>query len=437
MRRLTRILAVGMLCTFPLAAYAQTDSLRASWTLSDCIRYALENNIQLRQSHNNYLSTQEDLLEARAARFPTVSASSSQGMTYTPATGKAPVYNGSYNIGASMTLYSGGRLRNAVRQKELSVEADSLSLLQAEDEMRISIIQSFIQCLYATDNVEVARSTVTASQTQRDRAEELFKAGTISKVDLAQLESQLSSDKYKFITARTSLDNYRLQLRQLLELEMGEEMVLDGAGLGDEDVLQRLPPREEVYAAALDYLPDMRISDLNIRMAELSEKTAKAGYIPSISASVGLGTGTRTGTEVGFGDQFWNNFNQNAGLSLQIPIYSTRKNKTAVNKARLALENSKLSALNTQKQILREVESTWLDAVSAQAQYMSAVEKTGYSRQSYELTLEQFNVGMKNTVELITAQNEYTAARQSELQAKYVALMSRMILDVYQGKFQL
>ena len=403
------------------------------WTLEDCINYAMDNNIQLRQSRNDILSGQEDLAEARAARFPSVSASSSQGMSYIPASGGAPAYSGSYNVGASMTVYNGGRIRNNIRQQEIYSETDSLYLKQESDDVRISIIRAFIQCLYASDNVDVRESTVEASQSQRDRAYEMWKAGSISKVDFTQIESQLYSDKYQLTTARTSLDSYLLQLKQLLELDLEDEMVLDNRSLTDEDVLKLLPPKADVYANALDYMPEIRISELNIDAAEIAEANAKAGFLPSVSASAGLGSGTRNGGG-GFGSQLWNNLNQNVGLSLSLPIYSARKNRTAVNKARIALENTRLSALSARKQVLRDVETTYLDAVSAQSQYISATEKARYAQQSYELTREQFNVGMKNTVELITAQNEYSAALQAALQAKYVALMNRYILDIYQGK---
>ena len=261
----------------------------------------------------------------------------------------------------------------------------------------------------------------------------MWKAGSISKVDFTQLESQLFSDKYQLTTARTTLDSYLLQLKQLLELDLEDEMVLDDAALTDEDVLRLLPPKSDVYAAAIDYMPEVQISDLNIQAAEIAEENARAGFLPSVSLSAGLGSGNRAGNG-GFGSQLWNNLSQNVGLSLSVPIYSQRRNRTAVNKARIAAENSRLSAVSARKQVLREVETTYLDAVSAQAQYVAAVEKSRYALQSYELTREQFNVGMKNTVELITAQNEYSSARQAEIQAKYIALMNRSILDIYQGK---
>ena len=121
------------------------------------------------------------------------------------------------------------------------------------------------------------------------------------------------------------------------------------------------------------------------------------------------------------------------GLTLNIPIFSNRKNRTAVNKAKIALNDSYLEWTSLQKELLRNVESAYLDAVSAQAQYLSAREKEKYARESYELTSEQFRVGVKNTVELITAQNEYSAAQQQVLQAKYLTLLSIELLNIYQG----
>ena len=415
------------------AVSASAQDIR-TWTLSDCIGYALENNIGLRQSRNNYRSGLEDLEQAKAALYPTLSASSSQGVNTAPTNGFETAYSGSYNRGSNMTLYNGGRLRSAIRQGEIDAETDSLSVLQSADDLRISLIQAYIQCLYAEDHVAAAENTVEASQKQRDRAYEMWKAGSISKVDFSQLESQLFSDKYRLTSAQVSLDNSLLQLKQMLELDITEEIRLKDASLGMDDVLTLLPPKEEVYAAALDYMPQMKISQLDIAAAELSEVQAKANGLPSVSLSAGLGTGNRSGAGVGFGSQLWNNVNGNLGVSLSVPIIDGRKTKTAVNKARIALENSRLSEENSRKQVLRSVESTYLDAISAQAQYTAAVEKARYALQSYELTQEQFNVGMKNTVELITAQNEYVSAKQAEIQAGYTALISRMVLDVYQGK---
>ena len=199
------------------------------------------------------------------------------------------------------------------------------------------------------------------------------------------------------------------------------------------EVMRMLPDKAAIYDKALETMPEIARGALAVEAAELDVKQAQAGYWPSVSLTASLGTGHISGENQQTGTQVWNRFNESLGLTISIPIFSNRQNRTAVNKARLAVENSRLSQLDLEKTLLREVESAYLDAVSAQSQYVAAVEKQRYAQQSYDLTDEQFRVGMKNTVELITAQNELTAARQEVLQAKYMALMNLNLLDIYQG----
>ena len=230
------------------------------WTLQRCLDYALENNIQLRQSRNTYLSGLEDTEQAKAALFPSLSASSNQGITASPfvTEGNRVAYNGSYGINADMTLYNGGKLRNAVKQQEVQNRRDSLSLAQSTMDIEISIVQAYMQCLYAAEAVKVNESTVEVAKAQRDRAYEMWKAGSISKVDFAQLESQLFNNEYQLTVSRTNLDNYRLQLKQLLELDIDQEMELAGIEAGEEDVLRLLPEKTRVYERALENISTPR-----------------------------------------------------------------------------------------------------------------------------------------------------------------------------------
>ncbi|MBR1705238.1 MAG: TolC family protein [Bacteroidales bacterium] len=428
MKRIILSLTAGVLLLVPATAQQKI------WTLQDCLDYALENNIQLRQSRNTYLSGLEDTAEARAALFPTLSASASQNIGLNPFTDNdKTAYSGSYGINSELTLFSGGRLRNNIRLQEVQNTRDSLSVEASAMDIRIAIVQAYMQCLYAAEAVTVNESTVEASQAQRDRAEQMWKAGSISKVDFAQLESQLSGDQYQLTASRVTLDNYRLQLKQLLELGIDEEMTLAGAGADDDEVLRLLPDKHEVYANALETMPEIASSQLAVDAAKLSEKVAKAGYLPTVGLSAGIGTSNRYGAGNTFTSQIQDNLGVNAGLTVSIPIFTGRKNKTAVNKARIALVNSRLDSISVEKSVLKEVETVYLDAVSAQSQYVAAQEKEKYARQSYELTDEQFRLGMKNTVELITAKNDLLSAQQSRLQAKYMALLNRQILDIYQG----
>lgn len=433
MKRLLPILLCSLLLSGLRNATAQEAS--KTWTLQECLDYAYQNNIQVRQSRNNQLSGIEDTKQAKAALFPSLVASTTQSYTNYPSSEVTDnnSYTGTYGITAGMTIFEGGKLRTEVKRQKVQNQMDALSIEESVNDIRIAIVQAYMQCLYAADAVRINRSTAEASKAQRDRAEEMLRAGSISRVDFAQLQSQYSSDEYQVVVASSTLDNYKLQLKQLLELDIMEEMNPAVPGVKEENVLKALPSKDEVYATALKVMPQIRRGELGIEAAKLEEKSARAGFFPSISLSASVGTGHMSNNDFESGSQIWNRFNENVGLTLNIPIFSNRKNRTAVNKAKIALNDSYLEWTSLQKELLRNVESAYLDAVSAQAQYLSAREKEKYARESYELTSEQFRVGVKNTVELITAQNEYSAAQQQVLQAKYLTLLSIELLNIYQG----
>ena len=433
MKRLLPILLCSLLLSGLRNATAQEAS--KTWTLQECLDYAYQNNIQVRQSRNNQLSGIEDTKQAKAALFPSLVASTTQSYTNYPSSEVTDnnSYTGTYGITAGMTIFEGGKLRTEVKRQKVQNQMDALSVEESVNDIRIAIVQAYMQCLYAADAVRINRSTAEASKAQRDRAEEMLRTGSISRVDFAQLQSQYSSDEYQIVVAGSTLDNYKLQLKHLLELDIMEEMNPAVPGVKEENVLKALPPKNEVYETALKVMPQIRRGELGIEAAKLEEKSARAGFFPSISLSASVGTGHMSNNDFESGSQIWNRFNENVGLTLNIPIFSNRKNRTAVNKAKIALNDSYLEWTSLQKELLRNVESAYLDAVSAQAQYLSAREKEKYARESYELTSEQFRVGVKNTVELITAQNEYSAAQQQVLQAKYLTLLSIELLNIYQG----
>lgn len=430
-----RTLFIGFLLCVGLVSGRAQDSAKV-WTLQQCLSHALENNIQLQQSRNNYLSGVEDTKQAKAAVFPSISGSVSQGFTNYPSSEMTPQnsYTGNYGVDASMTLFQGRSLQTAIKQQKLQNRIDELSVSETENDIRVSIVTAYLQALYAKEAISVAENTAEASKAQRDRAEELWKAGSLSRVDFAQLESQYASDLYSVVSARTSLDDYMLQLKQLLELEITDEIDVVEPSDGEVSILAALPSKVEIYENALAALPEVQQGELDVEAAELALKQAKSGYWPTLSLNAGIGTGHSSNSEIK--SQMTSRFNESVGLNLNIPILSGRKNKTAVNKANLSIANSKLDLKSTEKEVLKKVESAYLDVVSSQSQYAAAEEKEKYAEQSYTLTSEQFSAGVKNTVELLTAKNEYFSATQQKLQAKYMALLSLKLLDIYQGNVE-
>lgn len=349
MKRLLPILLCSLLLSGLRNATAQEAS--KTWTLQECLDYAYQNNIQVRQSRNNQLSGIEDTKQAKAALFPSLVASTTQSYTNYPSSEVTDnnSYTGTYGITAGMTIFEGGKLRTEVKRQKVQNQMDALSVEESVNDIRIAIVQAYMQCLYAADAVRINRSTAEASKAQRDRAEEMLRAGSISRVDFAQLQSQYSSDEYQVVVASSTLDNYKLQLKQLLELDIMEEMNPAVPGVKEENVLKALPSKDEVYATALKVMPQIRRGELGIEAAKLEEKSARAGFFPSISLSASVGTGHMSNNDFESGSQIWNRFNENVGLTLNIPIFSNRKNRTAVNKAKIALNDSYLEWTSLQK----------------------------------------------------------------------------------------
>ena len=383
-----------------------------------------------------YQSGLEDTEQAKAQLFPSLTASVTQGFVNYPSSDvqKNNSYSGNYAVNANWKLFDGGQRQQAIKQQKLQDEINELAIEESEEDIQIALVQTYMQVLYALEAVRINQQTVEVSTAQRDRAVELLRAGSISKVDLAQLESQLSTDKYQLVTAQTSLDNYKLQLKQLLELDITQDIELEVPELTEEEVMSPLPDKQTIYNTSLAVMPVVKSSEKEIQVAELGVKKAKGAFLPSLSMNAGIGTGHLSGTDYAFGSQIWNSFNESVGLTLSIPIFSNRQYKTAYNKAKHALTTSQLELLNTQKQLLKTVEGIYLDATSSQTQYLSASERLRYVQESYNLVDQQFGLGMKNTVELLTEKNNFLTAQQQQLQAKYMALMSQQLLNIYQHK---
>ena len=419
------------------------------WTLKNCIDYALTQNIQLKKSKIALESSQVDSKSARAKLFPSLSFGSTQQYINTPfpegnsldnyvVTGSKGSsknsYTGNYSLRSSMTLYNGGKLRNNIKSSKLQEQVQQYSVEEEIDNIETSITESFLQILYAQESVKINEETVALSKLQCERGKALLEAGSISQSDYAQLESQYSSDKYQLVLSQTTLESNIQTLKQLLEMNMTETLSISTPILEAHDVLTPLPGKEEVYQSALKFIPSIQSGKLGIDIAKLEHKNAKAGYYPTLDLSASVGTGHISGSDSNFGQQMKNKLNESIGLTLSIPIFSNRENKSAVEKAKLQISEAELEYLNAQKELQKTIEDIYLDATSSQAQYAAAIEQVKASKTSYNLAQEQFNLGMKNTVELLTEKNNFLSAQQEMLQAKYMAILNAQLLRFYQGK---
>lgn len=425
--------------------YAQEASKQ--WSLQDCINYALEKNIKLQQDKIALEESDVDVKTAKASLFPSLSFNTGHNVINRPyqqnsstvsgteiiSSDNKTTYNGNYSLSAQWTLWNGGRRLNNIKQQKTARDIASLSVTETENMLQEEITKLFVQILYADESVKINKSTLETSEANFKRGEELFKEGSISKADLAQLESQVGNDKYQLVTSESTLRNYKLQLKQLLELDGTDEMTLALPTISDEQVMKVLPSQADVYQTALTTRPEIQSGQLSIDNAKLSIKTAKAGYMPTISLSASSSSTTNSASTNNWAQQMKYGWNNMIGVSLSIPIFDNRQNKSNVQKAKLQYSNSQLNLATKQKELYSTVETLWLDALNAQQQYAAADTKLKSSQTSYDMVSEQFTLGMKNTVELLTEKNNLQSAQQQRLQAKYMAVLDRALLDFYAG----
>ena len=441
------LIILSCLLLLPAGMKAE-DDMPKQWTLRNCIDYALEHNITIRRNRINVESTQEDVKTAKADFLPSLSGNISQRIVNRPNSASGTIisgdnittsesktsYNGSYGIDANWTVYNGSKRVNTLKQQQLNSRIAELTVDESENSIEENITQLYVQILYSAEAVKVNESTLEVSRKEFERGQELFNAGSIASSDLAQLEAQVSNDNYQLVTSQTTLQNYKLQLKQLLELDGDFEMDLFLPPLDDSSVLIPLPTKDDVYQTALNLRPEIESSKLNIEASDMNIKISRAGYIPSLSLSAGIGTTNANGNDFSFSEQVKQNWNNSIGLTLSIPIFDKRQTKSAVNKAKLQRQTSELDLMDNQKTLYKTIESLWLSANSAQQQYVAATQKLKSTQASYALVSEQFNLGMKNTVELLTEKNNLLSAQQDTLQAKYTAILNAGLLRFYQGE---
>lgn len=435
----TKNKTILLICAFLSLVTVVYGQDAKKWSLKECIEYAKENNIDVRSQEITLQSAGVDLQQAKAQQYPTLNFSTGHSVSFTNTTqyndyneaNGGTTYQGSFSLNVGYALYQGGKIQNTIKQQGLVNEASQYDLEQSKMTIEISVTQAYLQILYNDEALKIAEQAAELSKVQYERGEQMFAAGSISKGDLAQLQSQYASDKYQVVAAQNALSVSKLQLKQLLELGIDRSFDVEFPAIGDESVTAFIPELNTVYLTALDVVPNIQSSNLSVEASEVAVRVAKASFYPTVSLSAGMSTGIYSGTGVSFIDQLNNKLGENLSLNLSIPIFNNRQVRSNVTKAKLQSQSSKLQNESQKKQLLSTLESLHNDATSAQSQYLAAKEQLNASQVSYEIVSEQFNAGIKNTVELITEQNNYISALSKLLQTKYQAVLSLKLLNRY------
>jgi outer membrane protein len=423
------LFVMAMLCCLSIDA-------QKKWTLDDCINYAMENNITLKMSKVKEKSSLEDVKQSKAALLPTLSASTSQGTGYSPfdktKTDKVN-YTGSYNVNAQWTVWNGGQNTNALKLNKLTARQAELNTNETANSIQEAITKLYVQILYMTEAIEVKRQSLETSKKNEERGRQMVEVGKMSKADLAQLTAQRAAGEYDIVEAETQLAKQKQQLK--LELELLEEKNFDVAipTTTDQQALAEIPSMTSVYEAALAQRPEIKNAQLSIESSDIQLKNAKAERLPTITLNGGASTSTNTLSSQAWGTQMKNGFGLSASVGVNIPIIDGRKAKTAINKAQLAQEQAILQLRGEEEDLYATIESLWLDAVNNQEKFRSATASVESEQESYNLLQEQFNLGLKNIVELLSGKDKLLTAQQNKLQSKYTTILAQQLLKFYQN----
>ena len=422
------IFGMALLCCLSIDA-------QKKWTLDDCINYAMENNVSLKLAKVQKKSAAEDVEQSKAALLPTLSASTSQGVGYSPfdnSGAKKGYYNGSYGVNAQWTVWNGGQNTNAVKQNKLAEDRADLSIDVTANSLQEQITKLYIQILYTSEAIEVNRQSLETSKKNEERGQQMVEVGKMSKADLAQLTAQRAASEYSIIEAETQLAKYKLQLKQVLELD---DLAFDVAipSTTDEQALAEIPSLNSIMEAAMAQRPEIKNALLDIEASKLQMKIAKAGKMPTVTLNGGVSTSTNSMSSTAWGTQMKNGLGLSASVGVSVPIFDNRRAKTSINKAQLAQEQAEIGYENEEHELHSTIEGYWLDAVNNQQRFRSASATVESEQESYNLLSEQFNLGLKNIVELMTGKDKLLSAQQNKLQSKYQTILSQQLLKFYQN----
>ncbi len=411
-----------------VSGYSQQKEM----TLEECLKYAKENSITLKQSKLQIEDRLSDQLRAKGVFLPSVSASISQGLGSNPLSDDASnYYSGSYGIDLAMPIYSGGTNRANLKQSAINTEIAELTFAEQVNSMEVAVTETFVQILYAMEQIEVSKKSLEISEKTLEQGKAYLEVGSINEADYALLESAKADSEYDVILAETTLSNLQVSLKHLLEISQDVKIAAVAPDLSSDAIMTKISSVSEVYDAAVEIRPEIEASNLAIAIAELDETIAKAGYLPTVSLTAGAGVSHNSSSSFTFSDQVRDNFSTTIGAKVSVPIFSNYENKTSVSKARNATTSASLSLVDAKKILYQTIETLHNNAQNAQAKYAVSKYKLTATEKSLELITEQYNEGLKNIIELLSEQDSFLTSSQDYLTNKYQFILNRALLEYY------
>lgn len=437
------MLPLSMAANVARAQQSEPAEERGAWTLAECIDYAVVHNIGIKQSENRQKQQDLQLNTDRWSRLPSVEASAGQNFSFGRGLTESNTYTNtntsstSFSLGASVPLFTGLRIPNAIKLDRLNLEAATADLEKARNDVRVQVAQAYVQALYDMEIMGVAMRQVGIDSMQVVRLKAMKDNGKASLAELSQQEATLEQSR---LTATQADGNRRLallELSQLLELRTAEGFSIAVPDTAVSRVLaDGVPAPEAVYADALGVMPEVKAEQLRLQGSEYSIKIAQSAYYPQLSLSAGLGTNyykTSGYKSAGFGKQMQNNFSQYIGLNLSVPLFNRFQTRNSVRSARIDRLTQQLQLDNVKKNLYKEIQTACLNAVNARAKLKSCDRALQSSVAAFSLTQAKYENGKATITEFNEAKNNLMKAQSDLVQARYECLYQSALVAFYRG----
>lgn len=431
--------------SFILASLAASAQETREWTLRQCIDYALDNNITVKQQDVTRRQNEVQLSTAKNSRLPDLNASASQNWSFGRGLTSENTYSNqntsstSLSLGTTVPLFTGFRIPRTIELNKLNLEAATADLAKARDDISVQVAQAYVQILYDLELRDVAQRQIDIDSMQVERLREMYRTGKASGVEVAQQEATLAQSRLTLTQADNDYRLALLSLAQLLELPSPDGFAIvrpdvDGINVGGADAL---PLPDEIFQEAMAFKPEVKAEILRLKGSETNIKIAQSALWPTLSLSAGLGSNyykTSGFDTESFGRQMKNNFSQYIGLSLSIPIFNRFETRNNIRAARLNMETQQLQLENVKKTLYKEIQQAYYNAVAARAQYASSNEATKSNKAAFDLMAAKYEYGKANITEFNEAKNNWLKAESDLARAKFEYMYDTSLIDFYRGR---
>ena len=414
--------------------FVLAEDIPTRWTYSYCIEWAKKNNINLQKLNLELLQSEEDTKIAKDKWLPSFDFSTTHGYSNFPnptASQTGNSYNSSYAINASWTIWDGNIRKYEAESAKIMEQERLLAIKSGIDNLETSIFEAYLKILYYNEVIKIAKESLKISIEQAKKASELLKDGKISEKEYADIETQRAEDVYSVVSAEGQYAMAKNSLKKILELRINDGFEICDIEFNDDIILSPLPDKINVYDYACSWNPLIKSNDINAQLLSNDIKIAKAGYLPKINLSAGIGTGYTTIDKGNWGQQIGHSVNENIGLTFSIPIFDGNQTKRAITKAKLAAIDYELTNEDLRNQLSQTIEQLYIDCRNAQAKYISGIKHVEIAQLTVNLVDAEFYNGTAKSIEMLEAHDDLNDARLELLQNKYTAILCVKMINYY------